>query len=212
VSSARQAQALAGCRSEISRAARSPLSNAPSMLLGQWLRSVPAKWSRPCGLELLRIGSLIFIFADPPSYQIGSPSPIDTFATRLSAEPLTLPGYFCLPPAQTDASDLREPIPKQRPGGLSLLTSQSALRQSMTTSRWISPTLPGVSPLIPSQKPDKPDNTDHKPDTKDGFGVGLGCQATGSICKTRHRLWLQNPHRSTACCFRCRVCRVRLKE
>jgi hypothetical protein len=40
-------------------------------------------------LELARIGSLLFIFADSPSYQIGSPSPIDTFATRLSARPLS---------------------------------------------------------------------------------------------------------------------------
>src|SRR5215210_8429965 len=40
-------------------------------------------------LELARIGSLLFIFADSPSYQTGSSSPIDTFATRLSAQPLS---------------------------------------------------------------------------------------------------------------------------
>src|SRR5215207_493000 len=40
-------------------------------------------------LELARIGSLFFIFADSPNDQIGSSSPIDTYATRLSAQPLS---------------------------------------------------------------------------------------------------------------------------
>src|SRR3712207_5484195 len=40
------------------------------------------------GLELARIGSLLFILDDSPNDQIGSLSPIDTFATRLSAQPL----------------------------------------------------------------------------------------------------------------------------
>ena len=40
-------------------------------------------------LELARIGSLLFIFADSPNDQIGSSSTIDTFATRLSAQPLS---------------------------------------------------------------------------------------------------------------------------
>src|SRR5215217_1178980 len=40
------------------------------------------------GLELARIGSLLFIFADSPNDQNGSSSSIDTFATRLSAQPL----------------------------------------------------------------------------------------------------------------------------
>ncbi len=44
-----------------------------------------------CDLELARIGSLLFIFADSPHDQIGSSSPIDTFATRLSAQPLRVP-------------------------------------------------------------------------------------------------------------------------
>jgi hypothetical protein len=35
------------------------------------------------GLELPRIDSLLFIFADSLGYQIGFPLPIDTFATRL---------------------------------------------------------------------------------------------------------------------------------
>src|SRR5215207_2511957 len=39
-------------------------------------------------LELARIGSLLFIFADSPNDQNGSSSSIDTFATRLSAQPL----------------------------------------------------------------------------------------------------------------------------
>jgi hypothetical protein len=39
-------------------------------------------------LELARIGSLHFIFADSPNDQNGSSSSIDTFATRLSAQPL----------------------------------------------------------------------------------------------------------------------------
>jgi hypothetical protein len=39
-------------------------------------------------LEAARIGSLLFIFADSPNDQIGSSSIIDTFATRLSAQPL----------------------------------------------------------------------------------------------------------------------------
>jgi hypothetical protein len=42
----------------------------------------------PYLLELPRIGSLLFIFADSLGYQISSSLPIDTFATRLSAEPL----------------------------------------------------------------------------------------------------------------------------
>jgi hypothetical protein len=42
-------------------------------------------------LELARIGSLLSIFADSPSDKIGSSSPIDTFATRLSAQPLSFP-------------------------------------------------------------------------------------------------------------------------
>jgi hypothetical protein len=53
-----------------------------------------------CGwfyLELARIGSLLFIFADSPSYQTGSSSPIDTFATRLSAQPLRS-ASLCTPP------------------------------------------------------------------------------------------------------------------
>ena len=41
------------------------------------------------GLELARIGSLLFTFADSASYQIGSSLPIGTYATRLSAEPLS---------------------------------------------------------------------------------------------------------------------------
>src|ERR671914_2335416 len=40
-----------GLRSEISRAARSPLSNAPSMLLGQLPRSVPAIMESPVRLS-----------------------------------------------------------------------------------------------------------------------------------------------------------------
>src|SRR5215207_4870497 len=40
-------------------------------------------------LELARIGSLLFIFADSPNDQNGSSSSIDTFATRLSAQPLS---------------------------------------------------------------------------------------------------------------------------
>ena len=39
-------------------------------------------------LELARIGSPLFIFADSPCCKIGSSSHIDTFATRLSAQPL----------------------------------------------------------------------------------------------------------------------------
>jgi hypothetical protein len=39
-------------------------------------------------LELARIGSLLFVFVDSPNDQIGSSSLIDTFATRLSAQPL----------------------------------------------------------------------------------------------------------------------------
>jgi hypothetical protein len=39
-------------------------------------------------IELARIGLLLFIFADSSNDQIGSSSPIDTFATRLSAQPL----------------------------------------------------------------------------------------------------------------------------
>jgi catechol 2,3-dioxygenase-like lactoylglutathione lyase family enzyme len=42
-------------------------------------------------LELARIGSLLFIFADSSNDQIGSSSPIDTYATRLSAQPLIHP-------------------------------------------------------------------------------------------------------------------------
>src|SRR5215207_4434234 len=42
----------------------------------------------PGPLELARIGSLLFIFADSPNDQNGSSSSIDTFATRLSAQPL----------------------------------------------------------------------------------------------------------------------------
>jgi hypothetical protein len=37
--------------------------------------------------------------------------------------------------ADTDASDLREPIPQRPGGGLPLLTSKSALRLSITISR-----------------------------------------------------------------------------
>jgi hypothetical protein len=49
--------------------------------------------TKECGfaipiLELARIGSLLFIFAGSPGYQTGSSSPIETFATRLSAQPL----------------------------------------------------------------------------------------------------------------------------
>src|SRR5215204_7624351 len=40
-------------------------------------------------LELARIGSLLFIFADSLNDQNGSSSSIDTFATRLSAQPLS---------------------------------------------------------------------------------------------------------------------------
>lgn len=40
-------------------------------------------------LELARIGSLLFIFADSPNDQIGSSSTIDTFTARLSAQPLS---------------------------------------------------------------------------------------------------------------------------
>src|SRR5215207_70880 len=40
-------------------------------------------------LELARIGSLLFVLVDSPHDQIGSSSPIDTFATRLSAQPLS---------------------------------------------------------------------------------------------------------------------------
>src|SRR5215207_1978972 len=43
----------------------------------------------PTILELARIGSLLFIFADSPNDQNGSSSSIDTFATRLSAQPLS---------------------------------------------------------------------------------------------------------------------------
>src|SRR5215207_7951840 len=43
-------------------------------------------------LELARIGSLLFVLVDSPHDQIGSSSPIDTFATRLSAQPLTSEG------------------------------------------------------------------------------------------------------------------------
>jgi len=43
-------------------------------------------------LELARIGSLLFIFADSPNDQNGSSSSIDTFATRLSAQALS---YLC---------------------------------------------------------------------------------------------------------------------
>jgi hypothetical protein len=39
-------------------------------------------------LELARIGSLLFILVNSPSDQIGDEELIDTFATRLSAEPL----------------------------------------------------------------------------------------------------------------------------
>jgi hypothetical protein len=39
-------------------------------------------------LELARIGPLRFIFVDSPTDKIGSSSPVDTFATRLSAQPL----------------------------------------------------------------------------------------------------------------------------
>src|SRR5215210_5500815 len=39
-------------------------------------------------LEPARIGSLLFVFFDSPHDQIGSSSPIDTFATRLSAQAL----------------------------------------------------------------------------------------------------------------------------
>jgi hypothetical protein len=39
--------------------------------------------------EFVRIGSLLFIFADASGYQIGSSSPVDTFATRLSAQSLS---------------------------------------------------------------------------------------------------------------------------
>src|SRR5215213_873203 len=39
-------------------------------------------------LEAARIGSLHFVFAASPSDQIGDEKAIDTFATRLSAQPL----------------------------------------------------------------------------------------------------------------------------
>src|SRR5215216_482405 len=40
-------------------------------------------------LELARVGSLIFVFSGSVSYQVGSSSLFDTFATRLFAQPLT---------------------------------------------------------------------------------------------------------------------------
>src|SRR5215211_8569620 len=42
-------------------------------------------------LELARIGSLLFVFADSWNDQIGFSSIIGTFATRLSAQPLNKP-------------------------------------------------------------------------------------------------------------------------
>ena len=53
--------------------------------------------SLPC-LELARIGSLHFTFAASPSDQISDEKAIDTFATRLSAEPLSVASY-CVPGA-----------------------------------------------------------------------------------------------------------------
>ena len=46
-------------------------------------------------LELARIGLLLFIFADSLSYQNGFPSAIDTFVTRLSAQPLRCRSGMC---------------------------------------------------------------------------------------------------------------------
>jgi len=40
--------------------------------------------------ELARIGSLLFIYTDSPNDHIGFSSLIGTFATRLSAQPLSL--------------------------------------------------------------------------------------------------------------------------
>src|SRR5215217_8782284 len=54
--------------------------------------------SNPPLLELARIGSLLFIFADSPNDQNGSSSSIDTFATRLSAQPLSSLGLERSPP------------------------------------------------------------------------------------------------------------------
>jgi hypothetical protein len=57
-------------------------------------------------LELARIGSLLFIFADSLNDQNGSSSSIDTFATRLSAQPLR--------PKQTDEQGLRAIVRQSR--------------------------------------------------------------------------------------------------
>src|SRR5215203_676555 len=70
-------------------------SNAPSTPL--LFRIVNCGQLRLCevgALELARIGSLLFIFADSPNDKIGSSSLIDTFATRLSAQPLRCAGTF----------------------------------------------------------------------------------------------------------------------
>jgi hypothetical protein len=54
------------------------------------------------GLELARIGSLLFIFADSPSYQTCTLSSIDTFATRISAQALSR-SKSCLSSRRRDA-------------------------------------------------------------------------------------------------------------
>jgi hypothetical protein len=68
------------------RADMLPIPGYPRVI---WLDKFLRALRREVGdLELARIGSLLFIFANSPSDQIGDEEPIDTFATRLSAESL----------------------------------------------------------------------------------------------------------------------------
>src|SRR5215203_4917343 len=72
-------------------------------------------WVNRPNLELARIGSLLFIFADSPNDQIGSSSPIDTFATRLSARPLRCVGLAELASCLSVERD--DPLPQAGKGG-----------------------------------------------------------------------------------------------
>src|SRR3990170_2772454 len=71
-------------------------------------------------LELARIGSLLFIFADSPNDQIGSSSTIDTFAIRLSAQPLNAPNKtFGHSASRSTRSRDRETLGECRPAARS---------------------------------------------------------------------------------------------